>query len=77
MLPHALEWSVDPHATLREVERVLVPEGRVVICGLNPTSLWGLRQRRAAEQCQCQDGGDAGRPHGVVPDTSRVSIGRS
>jgi len=47
LLPHTLELSVDPHATLREVERVLVPEGRVVICGLNPTSLWGLRQRRA------------------------------
>lgn len=46
-LPHALELSPDPHATLREVERVLVPEGRVVICGLNPASLWGLRQRRA------------------------------
>jgi len=29
------------------VERVLVPEGRVVICGLNPASLWGMRQRRA------------------------------
>ena len=26
---------------------MLVPEGRVVICGLNPASLWGLRQRRA------------------------------
>jgi len=47
VLPHTLELSVDPHATLREVERVLVPEGRVVICGLNPASLWGLRQRRA------------------------------
>ncbi|MBK8073753.1 MAG: methyltransferase domain-containing protein [Ramlibacter sp.] len=47
VLPHALEISVDPHATLREVERVLVPEGRVVIAGLNPASLWGLRQRRA------------------------------
>ena len=47
VLPHALELNVDPHATLREVERVLVPEGRVVICGLNPGSLWGLRQRRA------------------------------
>ncbi len=46
-LPHTLELSVDPHATLREVERVLVPEGRVVVCGLNPASLWGLRQRRA------------------------------
>lgn len=47
LLPHALELSIDPHATLREVERVLVPEGRVVITGLNPASLWGLRQRRA------------------------------
>lgn len=47
VLPHTLELSADPHATLREVERVLVPEGRVVICGLNPVSLWGLRQRRA------------------------------
>lgn len=46
-LPHTLELNPDPHATLREVERVLVPDGRVVICGLNPTSLWGLRQRRA------------------------------
>ena len=47
VLPHTLELSADPHATLREVERVLVPEGRVVISGLNPASLWGLRQRRA------------------------------
>ena len=47
VLPHSLELNVDPHATLREVERVLVPEGKVVICCLNPASLWGLRQRRA------------------------------
>ena len=46
-LPHTLELSADPHMALREVERVLVPEGRVVISCLNPASLWGLRQRRA------------------------------
>lgn len=46
VLPHALDSHPDPHATLREVARVLVPEGRVVICGFNPASLWGLRQRR-------------------------------
>jgi SAM-dependent methyltransferase len=45
VLPHALELARDPHQTLREVERVLVPEGRVIIAGLNPASLWGLRQR--------------------------------
>ena len=47
LLPHTLELSCDPHAALREVARVLVPEGRVVISGFNATSLWGLRQRRA------------------------------
>ena len=47
VLPHALELARDPHLTLREVERVLVPEGRVIITGFNPASLWGLRQRSA------------------------------
>ena len=44
VLPHALELARDPHLALREVERVLMPEGRVVILGFNPASLWGLRQ---------------------------------
>lgn len=43
VLPHTLDSHPDPHATLREVARVLVPEGRVVISGFNPLSLWGLR----------------------------------
>ena len=46
-MPHTLDMSQDPHAALREAERVLVPEGRVVITGLNPNSLWGLRQSRS------------------------------
>lgn len=45
VLPHALELARDPHRTLREVERVLMPEGRVVIIGFNPNSLWGMRQQ--------------------------------
>jgi SAM-dependent methyltransferase len=45
VLPHTLEMAHDPHETLREVERVLVPEGRLVICGFNSASLWGTRQR--------------------------------
>ena len=45
VLPHTLEVARDPHLALREVERVLMPEGRVVIVGFNPTSLWGARQR--------------------------------
>lgn len=47
ILPHTLELGRDPHSALREAARVLVPEGRVVISGFNPASLWGLRQRRA------------------------------
>ncbi|HNI85978.1 MAG TPA: methyltransferase domain-containing protein [Ottowia sp.] len=47
VLPHTLELSPDPHATLREVQRVLVHEGKVAIAGLNPISLWGLRQWRS------------------------------
>lgn len=46
VLPHTLELSADPHQVLREAERVLMPEGRLLITGLNPTSLWGLRQAR-------------------------------
>ncbi|MBL8482809.1 MAG: class I SAM-dependent methyltransferase [Rhodocyclaceae bacterium] len=44
VLPHVLEFSADPHEVLREVERVLVPEGHVVLSGFNPYSLWGLRR---------------------------------
>ena len=43
-LPHALESHLDPHALLREAERVLRPEGQVVISGFNNASLWGLRR---------------------------------
>jgi len=45
-LPHALDSHPNPHGTLREVARVLVPGGRVVLSGFNPVSLWGLRQDR-------------------------------
>ena len=44
VLPHALEFADDPHEVLREVERVLMPEGQLVISGFNPVSLWGARQ---------------------------------
>jgi SAM-dependent methyltransferase len=44
VLPHVLEFAEEPHQVLREVERVLIPEGQVIICGFNPASMWGLRQ---------------------------------
>lgn len=44
VLPHTLEFTPDPHRLLREVERVLMPDGRLVIAGFNSLSLWGMRQ---------------------------------
>lgn len=44
LLPHVLEFSTHPHQILREVERVLRPEGSVIISGFNPISLWGVRR---------------------------------
>ena len=43
LLPHVLEFSSNPHQILREVQRVLMPEGHVIVCGFNPRSLWGVR----------------------------------
>lgn len=43
VLPHVLEFAEEPHQVLREVERVLIPEGQVIIIGFNPASMWGLR----------------------------------
>lgn len=50
LLPHVLEFSPHPHQLLREVERVLVAEGTVLITGFNPFSLWGLRRMVASRR---------------------------
>lgn len=44
VLPHTLEHSADPHQTLRELDRCLVPEGHLIILGFNPRGVWGLRR---------------------------------
>lgn len=44
VLPHVLEFHAHPHQILREVVRVLRPEGNVLISGFNPRSLWGMRR---------------------------------
>ena len=44
VLPHVLEGHEHPHEVLREAERVLMPEGQVVISGFNTGSLWRARQ---------------------------------
>lgn len=42
VLSHLLEQVPHPHPLLREVDRVLISEGRLVIVGFNPYSFWGL-----------------------------------
>ncbi|WP_028497691.1 class I SAM-dependent methyltransferase [Microvirgula aerodenitrificans] len=44
LMPHTLDFTSHPHEVLREVERVLVPEGRLLLTGFNPVSLFGVRR---------------------------------
>jgi SAM-dependent methyltransferase len=44
IMPHTLDVADDPRQVLREAERVLIPEGRLVLLGFNPWSLWGIRR---------------------------------
>lgn len=44
VLPHALEFTPEPHQTLREVYRAMRAEGQILICGFNPFSLFGAKR---------------------------------
>lgn len=44
LLSHVLEFSSDPHHVVREANRVLIPNGYIVITGFNPFSLAGLNR---------------------------------
>lgn len=50
VLIHQLEFSDYPHQILREAERVLSPEGHMMVLGFNPISLWGLRSLFASRR---------------------------
>lgn len=52
ILPHVLEFAAHPHQLLREVDRVMMPEGRVIITAFNPWSLWGIRRWMRADNRQ-------------------------
>ena len=50
VLPHVIEFEDTPHGALRETERVLVPEGHVIMAGYNSLGLmgaWNLLPHRA------------------------------
>jgi SAM-dependent methyltransferase len=42
--PHILEQMAEPYELLKEIHRVLIPEGRLIISGFNPMSLWGIKR---------------------------------
>jgi SAM-dependent methyltransferase len=44
ILIHALEESDDPRALLREVWRVMAPEGRIIVIAPNRLSLWAVSE---------------------------------
>jgi len=39
---HSLEFEEDPHQALREMQRVLAPQGHLIIVGFNRYSLFGI-----------------------------------
>jgi SAM-dependent methyltransferase len=45
ILPHTLEFEPEPHGVLREVDRILVGEGHVLVLGFEPWGPWALRHR--------------------------------
>jgi SAM-dependent methyltransferase len=61
LLPHTLEFEPEPHAVIREVDRVLVGDGYLLVLGFEPAGTWALRHHLAAE----------GYPPGVVGLLSR------
>lgn len=42
LLAHTLAWSSDPHRVLREVDRVLIDDGWMIISGFNLFSVLGM-----------------------------------
>ena len=42
LLHHLLDYARSPQDVLREIRRVTMPMGHVIIIGFNPLSIWGL-----------------------------------
>lgn len=56
LLQHALDFAVSPHQLLREAARCVRPGGHLLVVGIHPRSLWGLRHFLAGDvlaQARC------------------------
>ncbi len=47
LLPHTLEFVLDPQSVVREADRVLTGDGQLIVLGFSRCSLWGLRASAA------------------------------
>lgn len=45
IIAHTLEYTDDPHQLLREIERVLVPDGKLLVVGIDSWTLWAAWQQ--------------------------------
>ncbi|MBE8596798.1 class I SAM-dependent methyltransferase [Xenorhabdus sp. BG5] len=58
LLAHMLTYSIDPHWLLREVDRIMIDDGWLVISGFNPMSILGFRKMIAPvyhrQSCRAQ-----------------------
>ncbi len=56
VVQHGLDFSLSPHALLREAARSVRPGGHLVIIGINPWSAWGaarLLSRKTFRHARC------------------------
>lgn len=62
-LPFALSHLAEPQAFLNEIWRILLPSGTLILHGLNPFSVWGIKNSFSSENMPWQ--GYAHRPQQV------------
>lgn len=56
LLPHTFEYVDNPYKLLSEACRVVKMEGLIIIFGINPFSLWGLKKKLTKRKISPWDG---------------------
>jgi len=65
LMPHTLETVADPYHLLRQVDKMLIGEGHLLLTGFNPFSCQMLRQR-FSENRQAFKQANLLRPHRII-----------